>query len=131
MFSSKNPIVHSPSRRDFLKGAGAAAGALMASGNYAYAQGSDVIKVGLIGCGGRGTGAAADALQADPGARLTAMGDVVKSQIDGSLRNLRTQPDLAAKVQVTPENQFVGLDAYQRVLDSGIDVALLTTPPGF
>jgi predicted dehydrogenase len=120
----------SPSRRDFLKETGAAA-TLMATAGYAFAQGSDAIKIGLIGCGGRGTGAAADALQADPGARLTAMGDVYRSQIDSSLRNLRAEPDLAAKIQVTPDNQFVGLDAYQRVLDSGVDVVLLTTPPGF
>ncbi len=119
-----------PSRRDFLKEAGATA-ALMAAGNYAFADGSDVIKVGLIGCGGRGTGAAADALQADPGARLMAMGDVYQSQIDSSLRNLQSQPELAAKIHVTRDHQFVGLDAYQRVIDSGVDVVLLATPPGF
>lgn len=127
-YGSEKP---SPSRRDFLKGTGAAAATLMATGNYAFAQGSDVIKVGLIGCGGRGTGAAADALQADPGVRLTAMGDVYKSQIDNSLKNLQGEPDLAAKIQVSPDHQFVGLDAYQRVIDSGVDVVLLTTPPGF
>jgi predicted dehydrogenase len=120
----------SPSRREFLKEAGAAA-ALIATGNYAFASGSDVIKVGLIGCGGRGTGAAADALQADPGARLIAMGDVYQSQIDNSLHNLQTQPELATKIAVPRDHQFVGLDAYQHVLDSGVDVVLLATPPGF
>src|SRR6266567_1084794 len=113
-----------PSRRDFFKGAAAstAAAALIASGNYAHAQGSDVIKIGLIGCGGRGTGAAADALQADPGIRLTAMGDVLKSQLDNSQRNLKEQSGFGDKVIVKPENMFVGLDAYQKVIDSGVDV---------
>jgi myo-inositol 2-dehydrogenase / D-chiro-inositol 1-dehydrogenase len=134
MSSSHNSGEVSPTRRDFLKGAGAATAAtaaLMATGNYAYAQGSDRIKVGLIGCGGRGTGAAADALQADPGATLTAMGDVFKSQLDSSLKTLQAQEEIKSKVQVTPANQFVGLDAYLGVLNSGVDVVLLTTPPGF
>ncbi len=123
----------SPSRRDFIKSATAAsaAAALLATGNYAHAQGSDRIKVGLIGCGGRGTGAAADALQADPGAQLTAMGDILKSQLDSSLRTLKDQEDIKSKVQVIPENMFVGLDAYLQVINSGVDVVLLTTPPGF
>jgi predicted dehydrogenase len=59
------------------------------------------------------------------------MGDVYQAKIDSSLHNLQTQPELAAKIQVTPDHQFVGLDAYQRVMDSGVDVVLLTTPPGF
>src|SRR5206468_10229124 len=118
-----NPIDsdnHVPSRRDFLKGATAAgaAAALMATGNYAHAQGSDTIKVGLIGCGGRGTGAAADALQADPGARLVAMGDVYKQNLDNSLKTLQAQDDIKTKVNVTPENMFVGLDAYLKVINS-------------
>ncbi len=121
------------SRREFIKGATAAGAtaALLATGNYAFAQGSDAIKIGLIGCGGRGMGAAGDALQADPGARLTAMGDVFKGPIENGLRNLMAQPEFAPKIQVTPDTQFVGLDAYKRVIDSGVDVVLLTTPPGF
>ena len=118
------------SRRSFLKTATTGAAALLATGNYAFAQGSDKIKVGLIGCGGRGTGAAADALQADPGAALTAIGDVYQSHIDGSLRELK-KLDIKEKVQVTADSQFVGLDAYLKVINSGVDVVLLTTPPGF
>src|SRR5579884_2032719 len=118
------------SRREFLTGAGATA-ALLATGNYAFAQGSDVIKVGLVGCGGRGSGAAHDALTADPGAHLVAMGDVLQSQIDGSLRGLKADPAVGSRVLVSAENQFVGLDAYQHVIDSGVDVVLLATPPGF
>jgi myo-inositol 2-dehydrogenase/D-chiro-inositol 1-dehydrogenase len=121
-----------PTRRDFLKTAtSAGAATLLASGNYAFAQGSDRIKIGLIGCGGRGTGAAADALQADPGATLTAMGDVMKSNLDRSLKTLQNQEGFKDKIQVAEANQFVGLDAYKEVINSGVDVVLLTTPPGF
>jgi len=121
------------SRREFLKTATAAgsAAALLASGNYAFAGASDQIKVGLVGCGGRGTGAAVDALQADPGVHLTAMGDVFKTQLDRSLGGLKTQEAFASRVQVPEAHQFVGLDAYQKVIDSGVDVVLLCTPPGF
>lgn len=121
-----------PSRREFLKTAAVAGStALLASGNFAHAQGSDRIKVGLVGCGGRGTGAAADALQAGPDVHLTAMGDVLKPQLERSHANLRKQEGIGARVQVPEASQFVGLDAYQRVIESGVDVVLLCTPPGF
>src|SRR5437588_9125 len=86
----------STTRREFIKaGATVTAGsaALVATGNYAFAQGSDVIKIGLVGCGGRGMGAAGDALQADPGVRLTAMGDVYKAPIENGIRNLMAQKE--------------------------------------
>jgi len=122
----------SPSRRDFLKTTTATGAAtLLASGNYAFAQGTGKIKIGLIGCGGRGTGAAAQALNADPGVILTAVGDVFQSQIDGSLRALKGEAGIAERVQVAPDHSFVGLDAYLKVLQSGVDVVLLTAPPGF
>lgn len=121
------------SRRTFLKTAttAGASAALLATGNYAFAQGSEHIKIGLIGCGGRGAGAAADALQADPGVYLTAMGDVVRTPLERSLGALKKHETLGERVQVPEGNQFVGLDAYQRVLESGVDVVLLCTPPGF
>ena len=96
---------------------------LFAKGN------SDTLKVGLIGCGGRGTGAASQALHADPNVMLTAMGDVFEDQLQRSLQSL--QKECGNKVKVTPEKSFVGLDAYRKVIDSGVDVVLLTTPPGF
>ena len=87
------------------------------------------LKIGLIGCGGRGSGAASQALSADPKVELYAMGDAFEDQLQGSLANLqKSHPD---KVKVTPETSFVGLDAYQKVIDSGVDVVLLATPPGF
>ena len=128
------PASTGPSRREFLKTqatAATAAAALLATGNYAYGDGSSKLRVGLIGCGGRGTGAAAQALAADPGAVLVAMGDVVKEKIDGSLAAIKGESNVAAQVQVPADKCFVGLDSYQQVLASGIDVALLTTPPGF
>ncbi|MCS6774913.1 MAG: Gfo/Idh/MocA family oxidoreductase [Chloroherpetonaceae bacterium] len=120
------------SRRDFLHGSAAsAATALLATGNYAFAQGSSRLKVGLIGCGGRGTGAALQALSADPEVVLHAMGDVFQSQIDGSLAALKGESAVASRVQVKPERCYVGLDCYLKVLDSGVDVVLLASPPGF
>ncbi len=125
-------IAATATRRDFLKSSAAAsAAALIATGNYAHAQGSDQIKIGLIGCGGRGTGAAMQALNADPGVVLTAMGDVFMEQIEGHHGALKGEPNIAARVQVPAEHKFVGLDAYKKVLDTNVDVVLLTTPPGF
>jgi predicted dehydrogenase len=91
----------------------------------------DTLKVGLIGCGGRGTGAAVQALHADPDVTLTAMGDVYKSKIDSSLAAIKSDEKVAARAQVKPENMFVGLDCYKAVIDSGVDVVLLASPPGF
>ena len=95
----------------------------------AVAQSTQTLKVGLIGCGGRGSGAASQALNADPNVVLTAMGDAFEDQLQKSLQSL--QKEHADKVKVTPEKCFVGLDAYQKVIDSGVDVVLLATPPGF
>lgn len=93
------------------------------------AQNSDTLKVGLVGCGGRGTGAAGQALSADDNVVLTAMADVFEDRLNNSLNVLQKQkPD---KVQVDPDHRFIGFDAYQKVIDSGVDVVLLATPPGF
>jgi len=89
----------------------------------------DTLKVGLVGCGGRGSGAAAQALAADNSVALTAVGDVFSNQITNSLRSLTEQA--GDKVAVKPEHRFTGLDAYQKVIDSGVDVVILATPPGF
>ncbi len=121
-------------RRDFLKtSAVVSASSLVATfGSTAgiYAAGDDVLRVGLVGCGGRGSGAAAQALNADPNAHLVAMGDAFASQIEGSLKALKNQTNIADRVLVTPENTFVGLDAYRYVVDT-CDVVILASPPGF
>jgi predicted dehydrogenase len=88
-----------------------------------------VLRVGLIGCGGRGSGAASQALSADKNVVLTAMGDAFEDPLQRSLSSL--QKEHADKVKVTPDKCFVGLDAYQKVIDSGVDVVLLASPPGF
>ena len=123
-------------RRGFLKTTTGALGAALVTGFPAIISAqsvSNAIKVGLIGCGGRGTGAAAQALAADDYNELVAVADIDQGQIDKALDELRTtsQAKFSTRVKVATDKQFLGLDAYQKVLDSGIDVILLATPPGF
>lgn len=91
--------------------------------------GDSKLKIGLIGCGGRGTGAAAQAIQADPNAVLTAMGDVFEDRLSTAYAELLKVG--GNQVKVDEEHKFIGFDAYQKVIDSDVDVVLLTTPPGF
>jgi predicted dehydrogenase len=124
---------HTPartSRRHFLKTSAAAVATLTAV-PAVHAAGSDVLKVGLIGCGGRGTGAAAQALNADPNVKLIALGDMFEDRLRQCLATLRKDPALAAKIDIKPERCFTGFDAYQKVIASGVDVVLLCTPPHF
>ncbi|MEW6301947.1 MAG: Gfo/Idh/MocA family oxidoreductase [Verrucomicrobiota bacterium] len=124
------------SRRDFLKTSTSAAlgGALVSSLAFprvsSGAPNSDKLKIGFIGCGGRGSGAASQALHADSNVELFAMGDVFESQIEKSLNNLHKEGH-GPKLNVPKERQFVGLDAYLKVINSGVDLVILTTPPGF
>jgi predicted dehydrogenase len=123
----------SPDRRDFLK-TGAAAGisaAALASAPLVHAGGNDLLKVGLIGCGDRGTGAAAQALQADTNVQLWAMGDAFRDRLDASLTRLQGNRAVANKLNVADGRKFVGFNAYQDVIDSGVQVVLLCTPPHF
>jgi predicted dehydrogenase len=123
------------SRRDFIRNSAAAVvgGTLagqMALAPRAFAAGSDVLKVGLVGCGGRGSGAALNALSADPNVKLTAMGDAFADKLESSLAALR-ESEVGDKVAVESNRKFVGFDAYKQVIDSGIDVVLLASPPHF
>ena len=114
-------------RREFLR-------ASLLAGAPAFLpamQGAKAIKVGLVGCGGRGTGAAAQAIHADDYAELTAVADISMEQAKSSLERLKKHPKDGAKVKVEDSNIFLGLDAYQKVIASGVDVVLLATPPGF
>ena len=120
----------SSSRREFLQAA-AAAGDAGRRSPAVHAAGSDVLRVGLVGCGGRGTGAASQALAADSNVQLVAMADAFEDRLESSLDNLQKDEKVGAKVDVTPENRFVGFDAYQKLIDSGVDVVLLCTPPHF
>jgi predicted dehydrogenase len=122
------------SRRQFLKTSSTAvmAGALAANEAFAPQAGvspGETLRVGLIGCGGRGTGAASQALAADSNVKLVALGDAFKDRLEGSLETLRKQ-DIADKIDVPEERRFVGFDAYKKVIALS-DVVLLATPPHF
>ena len=123
------------SRRDFLKGSTAATALTLASGlglaQSAYASGSDPLKVALIGCGGRGKGAAKDCLTAGDNVRLVAVADAFESNAKEAVKILGREFKGQDKVQVAPDHIFSGLDAYRKAIDCGVDVVLLATPPGF
>ncbi|MCC9608952.1 Gfo/Idh/MocA family oxidoreductase [Blastopirellula sp. JC732] len=120
-------------RRQFLKTAGLAAtgAALLSSVSPVHAAGDDRLKVGLVGCGGRGTGAALQALTADQNVQLTAMADMFQPRLDDSLRSLSVRTEVASKIDVPKERQFIGFDAYKELIASDVDVVLLATPPHF
>src|SRR5687768_12439162 len=130
----KQDISGKTNRRLFLKSTGAAVIGSTLSFGSAFSKPSqglsaNTLKVGLIGCGGRGSGAAVQALAADPDAVLTAMGDVFSDHLEASLAGIiEEQPD---KVKVDKAHKFVGFDAYKKVIDSGVDVVVLATPPAF
>jgi myo-inositol 2-dehydrogenase / D-chiro-inositol 1-dehydrogenase len=86
-----------------------------------------VLKAGVIGCGGRGSGAATDWLSSAPNVTITALGDVFKDRLDSCREKIKDK----FKVEVAEENCFIGFDAYQKVIDSGVDVVILATPPKF
>jgi len=124
---------NSASRRTFLKTSMLTAGAAALAGplGSVHAAGNDLLRVGLVGCGGRGTGAASQALKADKNVKLVAMADAFEDRLAGSLDTLRKQADIAAKIDVPPDRRFVGFDAYKQLIASGVDVILLCTPPHF
>ncbi len=86
-----------------------------------------VLKAGLIGCGGRGTGAAINFLDAGPNLQITALGDVFQDRLDKCRAELKTQKN----VEIADEKCFLGFDSYEKVIDSGVDLVLLCTPPHF
>ena len=120
-------------RRNFVKAAAAvgATGSIagLAMPVWGAAPAGDRLKVGLVGCGGRGTGAANQAINADPGVMLWAMGDVYEDRLKNSYNGLKNQH--GTRVMVDQERQFVGFDAIDKVLETGVDVVILSTPPGF
>jgi myo-inositol 2-dehydrogenase/D-chiro-inositol 1-dehydrogenase len=122
-----------PSRRNFMKGTTAAAlGAAIATYSMprgVYAAENNTIKIGLIGCGGRGGGATVNALKADPNIELVAIGDMFKDKADGKLEQLKAT-EVGDRVKVAPDHIFHGWDAYKSVI-AAVDVVLLATPPHF
>ena len=129
------------SRREFLEGATAAAAGVALVGGLdiartAHAAGSDELKIALIGCGHRGTGAVRDCLASCENVRLVAMGDAFEEPPLGSLERLRKdetiiEKNAVTKIDVPADRIFVGLDAFQKVIDAGPDIVFLATPPGF
>jgi predicted dehydrogenase len=139
--ASTDPTTKTPtslaSRREFLKGStasvvGAATATAVSTGltvPLVHAAGSSTIKVGLVGCGDRGAGAAEQALTADSGAKLVAMADAFQDRIDEHLSVLKGST-VASRVDVPKDRQYAGFDAYKHVIDQ-VDLVLLTTPPHF
>ena len=125
------------SRRDFMKTSTVAAVGTGLLGGLAlsprvYAAGSDRIRIGLVGCGGRGSGAAHQALSTKGNVQLVAMADAFEDQLQSSLRSLQKQfESQPERVAVEPDHQFTGFDAYEKLLASPIDLVILATPPGF
>jgi predicted dehydrogenase len=128
------------SRRDFLKTSAAAAGVLATQALTANARagGSDTIKVGLIGCGGRGSGAADNVLHAARGVTVVAIADAFKDRADSCRKRLyelassdEKVKELGNSVDIPDDRVFVGLDAYKKVIASGANYIILATPPGF
>jgi myo-inositol 2-dehydrogenase / D-chiro-inositol 1-dehydrogenase len=115
-------------RRGFLATSAATAAASTLVSSPVHAAGSETLRIALIGCGGRGTGAAANALQADKDVKLVAMADVFEDQLKSSLGNLKQQ--FQDKVEVSADKCFVGFDAYKQAIDAA-DVVVLGSTPGF
>jgi predicted dehydrogenase len=126
----RQPDLSCISRRDFVTGSAATIGAIEL-GHTAFAAGSDEIKIALVGCGGRGRGAVADAFEnrAHSNIRLIALADAFADPLDRALQDL--QSHYHERVDVPPSRRFVGLDAYEKAIAAGPDIVLLCTPPGF
>lgn len=121
-------------RRDFVKrtaalGLAGLGTGLLGSTNFAYAAGSDRLRIGMIGCGGRGTGAANNALNADPSVEIYAMGDLFADRLKSSRDTLTKHAP--GRMNVTDDRCFSGFDNYKAVMESGVDYVILATPPGF
>lgn len=120
------------SRRHFLKtSASAASLAALTAGmrTKLYAAGSEKMKVGLMGCGGRGAGAVVSALTVNPNAKLTAMAEAFGDRLQRTRKSLKQR--MKDQVAVDDDHCFSGFDGYRRLLDSGVDVAILASPPHF
>ncbi|MEO5648362.1 MAG: Gfo/Idh/MocA family oxidoreductase [Ginsengibacter sp.] len=133
MENEKN--TNSQSRREFVKTSSIVAGGMLAMpfisrANY-FSGSAGTIKIALIGCGGRGTGAAVQALRTKQNVELVAMGDAFKDRLDDSYKNIKEAlGENAKRLNVKEENKFVGFDAYKKAIPLA-DVVILATPPGF
>ena len=117
------------SRRLFLKASGLLLGSVPLLSFDKLDTNSDTIRVGLVGCGGRGNGAAMQALRADPHVHIVALADIFPDQIAASVEVL--SKIYKNRVHVPAARQFVGFNAYKDLIDSDVDVVLLCSPPNF
>jgi predicted dehydrogenase len=133
MKNSTDEKENTVSRRDFIKRSTAVSLTALASGfatSNAFAAGSDKLRVGLIGCGSRGTGAACDCVRSSDNVQIVALGDLFQDRVNKSLKNLKEElpPE---NLKVTEDSSFAGFDAYEKVIASGVDMVILGTPPQF
>ncbi|MBC8165726.1 MAG: Gfo/Idh/MocA family oxidoreductase, partial [Bryobacteraceae bacterium] len=133
-----NINVSNISRRSFLNRtsvAGTAASAFtILSPELVRGAGKEMLKVGLVGCGGRGTQAIADHLTSTQNTQIVAMADLFEDKLEGSLRNLKQDPRMAGlqdRLKVDPDKRFVGFEAFRKLLSTDVDVVMLATPPGY
>ncbi len=126
----ERPATSHPSRRDFIRTSSFLVASGLGIARAAHAHGTDMLRVGLVGCGSRGTGAAIQMLNTTSGpVRLVALADVFGDRLQGAYRQIRSRhPD---KLDLPPERRLVGLDACQRLLETDVDLVILATPPGF
>jgi predicted dehydrogenase len=129
MASTQRPTATGIERREFIKKTGAGVIASGFPGIISAQTVTNAIKVGLVGAGGRGSGAAAQALTADPGAELTAIADIDEAIVERATSRLKGSARFGSRVKI--DRPFFGLEGYEQVINSGVDVVLLTTPPGF
>ncbi len=132
---NKNQKSDKNTRRDFVKNSALFTGGAMLLPNLQMGAMANVfadkkLKIALVGCGGRGTGAAVQALNADDNVELVAMADAFEDRLKSSLMNISKEIGEGTKVNVKAENQFVGFDAAKKAMDLA-DVVILATPPGF
>lgn len=120
-------------RRNFMKQTAAATAAAATINSFvtrsAHATGDETVKVALIGCGGRGSGAASQALSTQGPVKLVAVADAFADNAKRALENLKREH--ADRIDVKPDHIFDGFDAYQKAIDSDVDLVLIATPPGF
>jgi myo-inositol 2-dehydrogenase / D-chiro-inositol 1-dehydrogenase len=121
-------------RRTFVQTTAAATAAMMFPSGV-HISGADVIRVGVVGCGGRGTGAALDVMRSADGVEIVALGDLMADRVAESRAALSKQiaghAALAAKFKVTDDKCFTGFDAYEKVLATDVNYVILASPPGF
>src|SRR5690554_6706903 len=133
--SDKKPLLNiSGSRRNFVKSTALFSAGMMLPATEMNAMfnvlNDKTLKIALVGCGGRGTDAANQALKADENVQLVAMADAFEDRLNGSLQHLEKEFEGTKKVKVKEKNKFIGFDAYKKAIDLA-DVVILTTPPGF